>query len=298
MRAALYLRLSREDGENAESESIAAQRLFLTDYCEKEGFSVWEVYVDDGFSGTNFERPSFLRMMRDAQERRFDTIITKDMSRLGRDYIGTGEYIERIFPSMGIRYIAVSDGVDTEKSDGAYDLIPFRAVLNDLYARDVSRKVRVSLTARRRAGLFIGSSAPYGYRKDPEQKGKLIPDERCADTVRRIYRDFLAGKSMRSIAKSLTEEGVLSPSAMKDIASQKGCAWNGAMIGRILQNPTYRGDLTQGFVRAVSYKVKKRTKIPREGRITVTGTHEPLVDGETFFAVQNKIAERKKRKQG
>lgn len=292
-RAALYLRLSRDDGEKSESESIAAQRMFLVDYCRKEGMTVAEIYADDGWSGTDFNRPSFIRMMREAKEGKFDTVVTKDMSRLGRDYIGTGEYIERIFPTMGIRYIAVADGIDTEKNDGAYECIPFRAVLNDLYARDISKKVRVSLTARRKAGLFIGSTAPYGYQKSTRTKGKLVPNPDCADTVRHIYQAFLAGKSMRKIARELTEEGVPSPSRQKNPAKRN--EWNSVMIARILQNPTYCGNLTQGFVRTVSYKVKKRKTSPLHARITVCNTHEPLVTGEEFSAVQALFSQKREK---
>jgi len=294
MRAALYLRLSRDDGDKNESDSIGAQRMFLTDYCKRENIEVAEIYADDGWSGTDFNRPSFLRMMCDAKEKKFDTIMTKDMSRLGRDYIGTGEYIERIFPTLGIRYIAVSDGIDTERNDGAYECIPFRAVLNDLYARDISKKVRVSLTARRNAGLFIGSSAPYGYRKSTADKGRLIPDEACAETVRRIYRAFLSGKSMRQIARELSESGVASPSEVKN--RERKNAWNSVMVARILKNPTYCGDLTQGFVRTVSYKVKKRTVLPPSQHITVPNTHLPLVTKADFEAVQSIFAEKNVKK--
>lgn len=172
--AALYLRLSQEDGERwGESQSISNQRIFLTQYCQANGFTVAECYIDDGYTGTNFNRPGFQRLLRDIERGKIKTVITKDLSRLGRDYIETGRYVECYFPEKGIRYIAVNDGVDTGKEESAgNDMSAFKAVFNDFYARDVSRKVRSALTAKRRAGEFIGAWAPYGYQKDPKQPGK------------------------------------------------------------------------------------------------------------------------------
>jgi DNA invertase Pin-like site-specific DNA recombinase len=211
------------------------------------------------------------------------------MSRLGRDYILTGEYIEKIFPANGIRYIAVNDGIDTMCDAYGNDMIPFRAVFNDMYAKDISKKVRCALDTKRRAGSFIGSSAPYGYIKDKNDTSKLVPDEKTKDVVLRIYKEFLDGRSMLSIAKGLTFDGIDTPSSRKNDNRRKSKAWNSVMIKRILTNPTYKGDITQGFVKKINYKTNKRKIIPSENRITVEGTHNAIVDEKTFFEVLKKI---------
>jgi len=281
-RAAIYLRLSRDDKTTGESESISGQRMYLEEFCRKNGFDIVAEYIDDGFSGTSFQRPDFIRMLDDAKKGLFCTIITKDMSRLGRDYIATGEYIERYFPENGLRYIAANDGVDTAKDSGGNEMIAFRAVFNDMYAKDISKKVRAALDAKRNAGKFIGSLAPYGYKKSENDKGKLVPDEKTKDVVDRIFCEFVGGKSMLSIAKSLTSDGVLTPSAYK-FGREKGSAvWNSVMIKRILSNPTYVGDLTQGFVKKISYKSKKRTKTDASSRFVAPFSHKGLVSREIF----------------
>ena len=288
-KAALYLRLSRDDGAGGESDSILSQKLFLTDYCRKYGFEIAEIYIDDGYTGTNFERPEFKRMVNDALKGNFKVILTKDMSRLGRDYIATGEYIERFFPVNGIRYIAVNDGIDTERDGYGNDMIPFRAVFNDLYAKDISRKVRTALDSKRAAGKFIGSSAPYGYKKSEEDKNLLIPDERCAGVVRRIFLEFVSGKSMLAIACGLTADGIKTPSRMKSDNRQKSDKWNSVMIKRILANPTYKGDLTQGFVTKINYKTDRRRKCRPEQYYKVCGTHAPLVESELILKAEKRM---------
>ena len=284
-KAAIYLRLSRDDKRAGESESISGQRIYLEKYCFENGFDIVAQYVDDGFSGTNFERPDFIRMLDDAKKGLFHVIITKDMSRLGRDYIATGEYIERYFPENGLRYIAVNDGVDTEKDEGGNDMIAFRAAFNDMYARDISKKVRAALDARRSSGKFIGSYAPYGYKKSENDNGKLVPDEKTKDIVGRIFCEFASGKSMLSIARSLTFDGVPTPSAYKFGEKKGSRAWNSVMIKRILSNPTYVGDLTQGFVKKVSYKSKKRARTDGGFRFVSPFSHEGVVSREIFEKV-------------
>ena len=286
---AIYLRLSKDDGIKLESDSIASQRMFLENYCTTNGFLKVAEYADDGYSGTNFKRPGFENMIKDALLKKFDCIITKDMSRLGRDYIETGEFIEKFFPENGIRYIAVNDGVDTMSDSGGNDMIPFRAVFNDMYAKDISRKVRCALDARRKAGKFIGSSAPYGYAKDKDDPSKLVPDLKTKYTVVRIYREFLEGKSMLSIAKRLTTDGIATPSASKNDNRRKSSEWNSVMIKRILTNPTYKGDITQGFEKKINYKTEKRKKSGKNDLITVCGTHEAIIDEKTFFEVNKRF---------
>ena len=286
--AALYLRLSQEDGERwGESQSISNQRIFLTQYCQANGFTVAECYIDDGYTGTNFNRPGFQRLLRDIERGKIKTVITKDLSRLGRDYIETGRYVECYFPEKGIRYIAVNDGVDTGKEESAgNDMSAFKAVFNDFYARDVSRKVRSALTAKRRAGKFIGAWAPYGYQKDPKQPGKLVPDPESAGVVRRIYRDFLKGESVRGIAEGLTEDKIPTPMEKRSGGLKAQRRWNESTIRRILTCETYAGNLTQNQSKTISYKVKKRIPVPKKEWIVVSNTHEPLITKEEFQMAQ------------
>ena len=293
-KAALYLRLSKDDGTNTDSDSILNQRSFLYSFCEKEGITVFSEYTDDGFSGLDFERPGFKNMMVDAFDKKFNIIITKDMSRLGRDYIKVGEYIEKIFPLNGIRYIAVNDGVDTAQDSGINDMIPLRAVFNDMYAKDISKKVKTALNIKRLSGSFIGSSAPFGYIKDEKNKGKLLPDARCDFVVKRIYEEFVSGKSMLCIAKTLTSERIPTPSQMKSDNRHKTDKWNSVMIKRILTNPTYMGNLTQGFFVKVNYKTKKRVK--RESLFIVKNTHMAIVSDEMFDKVSQILKKREKNK--
>lgn len=289
MAAALYLRLSREDGDRNESESIAAQRLLLSDYCRTNAIDIYEVYIDDGYSGLHFDRPAFIRMLDDARQKCFDTIVTKDLSRLGRDYIQTGEYVEKIFPLLGVRYIAIGDGIDTAENGGINDFFPFQAVFNDMYAKDISKKVRASLTARRKAGMFIGSGAPYGYKKSESSHSVLEPNPPYDEVVRRIYDEYAAGNSMRAIARNLTRDKIATPSCVKSENGGGSKAWNDTMLRRILTNPTYCGDLTQRFVTTLNYKVKKRRVLPAGERITVPDTHEPLVSRALFETVRGRI---------
>ena len=183
-RAALYLRLSRDDGAG-ESASIDSQRKLLLQYAKKNGFSVFDEYVDDGWSGTNFDRPAFLRMIAHIEAGLIQTVITKDLSRLGRDYITAGQYTELYFPKKGVRFIAVNDGYDS--ADPRMDLAPFQNVINELYARDISKKIRSAFAARMENGEFIGAFAPFGYRKDPEDRHHLLVDDWAGAVVQSIF---------------------------------------------------------------------------------------------------------------
>ena len=190
-RVGLYLRLSRDDGaDSQESMSIGNQRAFLLRYAEECGWSAVEIYIDDGYTGTNFQRPDFQRMIEDIEQKKIDTVLTKDLSRLGRDQIGTLYYLQVYFPSKGVRYIAVSEGIDTSLGGGSITT-PFLAAANDFYTADISRKVRAALDIRKQNGLFIGAAAPLGYQKDPESKGHLLPDLQTAWIVRKIFQDYL-----------------------------------------------------------------------------------------------------------
>jgi len=244
--AALYMRLSKDDGQSYDSSSIETQRLMLTKYVQDYGFKVYSEYVDDGYTGLNFDRPDFQRMLKDIEAGKVNLVITKDLSRFGRDYIKTGDFIENYFAERNVRYIAVYDGVDTARPDSS-DSMPYRNISNNQYARDISRKVKYAKRQRASHGMFINPQAPYGYRKHPENKNKLIIDEEAAEVVKEIFRLALEGKGRYAIAKILTEKGTLIPSARKTAQGLKGFAhfskgkkenfntvWKFGTVGQIL----------------------------------------------------------------
>lgn len=276
-RAGLYLRLSKEDRErNTVSESIENQRSYLLQAAEDRGLLVKKIYEDDGYSGTNFDRPAFLRMLQDIEAGTIDTVLVKDLSRLGRDYILTGHYIERYFPEHGVRFIAVNDGVDTSDSLYGNEMTPFMAVVNDLYAKDISKKVRTALTVKKKQGRFIGAKAPYGYIKSKEDHNQLLPDPKRADTVRLIFSLAAERHSLTAISEELYRRKI--PPPMGDGEKR----WSTATLKNILMNPTYVGHLTQNKSKKVNYKLKKKQALPREQWIVVEDTHEALVS-ETLF---------------
>ncbi len=301
---ALYLRLSRDDGTLTDSESILNQKSFLLEYAKANSLNVVEIFSDDGYSGLSFDRPEFNRMIKLIEEKKINTVITKDLSRLGRDYIEVGNYIDKYFPMHGVRYIAVNDSIDTEASSSANDMTPFRAVFNDMYAKDISKKVRTALTTKKVNGKFIGSQPPYGYKKDPNDKNHLIIDEETAIIVRWIYKEFLSGGTILGIAHKLSLDKIPTPSGQKNLtATQKNFKgiWNDAIIRRILTNPTYAGHLTQNTTRKISYKIDKKVRLPQNEWIVIKNTHEPIVSQEDFDAAAEILSKRnyhKKKRSG
>lgn len=286
MGTALYLRLSREDGERQiESQSIANQRAYLLRYAQEHGFTVTGIFVDDGWSGTSFERPAFQRMVQEIEAGRIGTVITKDLSRLGRDYIQTGHFLERYFPEHGVRYIAVNDRIDTGEQEGN-DLAPFLSVVNDMYARDISKKVRAALSIRKETGQFIGSVPPFGYRKDPQQRGKLRIDAQTAPVVRLIYRAYLRTGQITQVVRALNARQIPPPSKKK---KEPSAGWNDVTVRRILSNPTYAGHLTQNRTRKISHKVGKKVSLPPEEWVTVPDTHAPIIPQDMFDQVQDML---------
>ncbi len=291
---AIYCRLSREDEGVLQSESITNQREFLVRYVREQGWQLYDTYVDDGFSGTTFDRPDFKRLLQDIEAGRVNLVITKDLSRLGRDYINTGHYLEKYFPEKRVRYIAVNDGIDTFVDKAGNDITPFRAVINDLYARDISVKVRAALDTKRMEGKFIGAFPPYGYRKDPLDKNKLIIDEETAPIVKRIFHMYINGWGYSKIAHRLNEEEITTPTEYKNRlrggrGKMKTSLWNHCTVKVILQNPTYIGNLRQRINKKINYKTNKFTRIPREGWIIVENTHEPIVNPKIFHEANEKI---------
>ena len=297
-KAGIYLRLSREDGDKFESDSIKNQRQLINDFLrDNPKLRFFKEYADDGYSGTNFDRPAFQRLLTDAKNKRFDCIILKDLSRLGRNYIETGKYLEKIFPSMGIRVIALNDNYDSNDrfSDENQFIVPFKNLINDAYCRDISMKIRSHFDIKRKSGQFIGNFATYGYLKDPEDKNRLIIDEYAATIVTMIFDLKLSGMSIGNIGKKLEEMKVEPPYDYKrrcglkynsGFKSHGSLKWPPESIKRILTNEMYTGKMVQGKQRKINYKVKKSVPIPKEDWIRVPDTHDAIISVEKFDAVQ------------
>lgn len=288
----MYIRLSREDEEKEiESESISNQRSFILDFLKENNYTLYDEYVDDGYSGTNFNRPAFKRLITDIEQGKINMVVTKDMSRLGRDYIGFGDYVEKWFPEHNVRYIAITDNVDTFVDCIGNDSVPFKAIMNDMYSKDISKKIKASITTKKKNGQFLGTYAPYGYTKDPNDKHKLIIDPVASQVVKRIYKMFLEGNSILTIAHTLTTEKIPRPSVYKGMKDKDNIKthdiWDETSVLVILKNPNYTGNLSQGKYKKVNYKSKKLVKVPKDQWIVAYNTHEPIIDIKTFEAVQS-----------
>jgi len=295
--AALYIRLSKEDESEGPSQSVQNQESLLREFVQQHQLSVYDTYVDDGFSGTNFDRPDFQRMITDIEAKKVNMVITKDLSRLGRDYIMTGHYMERYFPEHRVRYISLLDGIDTGVDSTANDITPFRAIMNDMYAKDISKKIKSVKRDKQRKGQFIGGKPVYGYKMHPTEKNKIVIDEEVAPVVRRIFALALSGMSCRKIATMLNEEGVPTPAAycgwkVGNPGPYTGL-WSSERISETLKNETYIGNMVQGRSVKISYKSKKCLKQDPANWVVVEGTHEPLVDAETFHKVQMLVNSRR-----
>lgn len=297
-RVGLYIRLSREDGDKEESSSVTNQREMLKRYVsEQENFFIVKEYVDDGYTGTNFDRPGFKQMIEDIEAGIIDTVITKDLSRLGRERLGVGHYTEIYFPEHNVRYIALLDNIDTYIDSGMNDMAPFKGVINDMYVRDISKKIRSSLIERKKAGNFLGVTAPYGYQKDPNNKFHLIINEKEAEVVKRVFRLYLEGNGLTRIAQILTKDGIPVPGESRDIGKTRRTAlyssWKQTTIRRILDNRVYLGELVQFKRRKINYKSKRRINVPEEERYICKGTHEAIIDEEDFNTIQNILKKNK-----
>ncbi len=295
--AALYIRLSKEDESEGPSQSVQNQESLLREFVQQHRLSVHDTYIDDGWSGTNFDRPSFQRMIADIEAKKVNMVITKDLSRLGRDYIMTGHYMERYFPEHRVRYISLLDGIDTGVDSTANDITPFRAIMNDMYAKDISKKIKSVKRDKQRKGQFIGGKPVYGYKMHPTEKNKIVIDEEAAPIVRRIFALALSGMSCRNIAALLNQEGVPTPATYANLPVAKPGPytglWSSERISDMLQNETYIGNMVQGRSVKISYKSKKCLKQDPANWVVVEGTHEPLVDRETFQKVRMLVNSRK-----
>ena len=292
---ALYCRLSRDDEFSGDSVSIQTQKTMLTQYAKEQGFSNCEFFVDDGYSGTNYNRPDFQRMLGLVEDGRVAVICVKDLSRLGRDYLQTGYYTEVIFPEHDTRFIAINDNVDTAKGDNEF--APFKNIINEWYAKDCSRKVRSAFRTKALNGEYTGGYPAYGYRKDSEDRHRLIPDEH-APIVQRMFQMALEGTTCFHIAKTLESEEIPTPRAYlmdafgKYHANERvkhPYAWAKTTVHQILSNPIYLGKLVSQRYKTKSFKDKRIVPRPEDEWITVENTHEPLVDQETFDTVQRRI---------
>lgn len=297
-----YVRLSHEDGDREESNSVTGQKELIRDYFRRHTeLMECGMRVDDGFSGSSFERPAFQEMMADVKAGKINCIVVKDLSRFGRNYLDAGEYIERIFPFLGVRFIAINDNYDSLQGSRESDalVIPFKNLINEAYCRDISVKIRSQLAIKRKRGAFTGSFAVYGYLKDPENKNHLIVDEFAADVVRDIFRWKLEGISAGDIADRLNQDGILSPMDYKKSQGLRFAtpfrvkarsAWNTTTVLRILKNSVYTGVLEQGKNTTPSYKVKRRVARPRSEWDIVEGTHEAVIDRHDFEIIQKILA--------
>lgn len=291
--AAIYLRLSAADGLDAESDSIQNQRAFLQGWAQGHGFAIADEFVDDGHTGTDFDRPGFQALTAHLLDGSVRCVITKDLSRLGRNYAETGRYLEEVFPRLGVRFIAVNDQYDSAQNTmAAQQMAVFKNVFNDFYAADASAKVRASLNILKRQGKFLANRPPYGYRIDPADSYHLLPDEETAPVVRQIFRRFLGGASRTAIARQLNQAQIPPPAIqkqMRDKSRRFSGLWNAEGIRRILSHPVYRGDMAQQFTRTVSYKVHERRRVEPQDWIIVPATHTPIVSREDFALAQQML---------
>lgn len=305
--AALYLRLSRDDTDidgicKTESNSIRSQRELLGAYVRgHEDIQIFDTYIDDGYSGADFDRPEFKRMMEDIRSRNVNCVIVKDLSRFGRDYIEAGRLIQKTFPAFCVRFIAVTDHYDSLSADEAEQglLLPIKNFVNDSYCRDISIKVRAHQQVKRLEGKCIAAFAVYGYRKAPDDKNRLVIDEPAADVVRKIFAWKIAGLSLGAIAERLNDRGILSPMEYKKTQGMRyvsgferdGMAkWAAVSVKRILTNRVYIGYMEQGKQEKLSYKMKKRRIRPEAEWIQVKDTHEAVISKSDFWLVQSLLA--------
>ena len=293
---ALYLRLSRDDELQGESGSIQTQRMMFRQYAAEHGLTVVDEYIDDGWSGTNFDRPSFQRMIDDIEDGKINCVVTKDLSRLGRNYILTGQYTEIYFPSKGVRYIAINDNVDT--LNGESELAPFLNILNEMHARQTSKKVKAAMRTRFANGAHYGAYAPLGYIKDPDKTGHLLVDTETRWIIEKIFDLAVHGRGAASITRILVEAKVPTPGWLNfqrygtfaniyaGAPEEKAYAWTIAQVKSILKEETYIGHSVHNKQSNISFKNKKKVRKPKEEWYRVENTHEAIISEDVFRQVQ------------
>lgn len=302
--AAMYLRLSKDDEDRgsfnkSESNSIGNQRELIKSFLrEQPDIELYDIYVDDGFSGSNFDRPEFKRMIGDIEAGRVNCVVVKDLSRFGRDYIESGRYIQKTFPALGVRFIALTDHFDSISADTGESsiVLPVKNFINDSYCRDISTKVKSQLAVKYKNGECIAAFAAYGYRKSDTDKNRLVIDEYAAENVRRIFAWKIEGLALSAIAEKLNSLGILSPKEYKKsmglsyhggFSGTGRSGWGSTTIKRILTNEVYLGHMVQGKTEKVNYKVKKHTAKPEREWVKVENTHEAIVSADDFAVVQH-----------
>ena len=294
-----YLRLSTEDGDKEVSDSIVSQRSIIENKINELGneFELVDFYIDDGYTGLNTNRPSFQRMLQDIENGKINTIITKDLSRLSRNSFEANYYIELYFLERNVRYISILDNVDTYIKNSNNDMIQFKTLINDWYSKDISRKVKSGVWARKEKGLYLSSRAPYGYNKSKTNKNQLVINQEQAAIVRLIFEKFDSGETQKNIADFLKENKTLAPSSYNDkgILRKNVYNWDSA-VSKILKNKVYLGHTEYGKRINLSYKSEKVKYIPRDEWKIVKNTHEPIIDEELFERVQRKLNLKKKTK--
>lgn len=291
--AGIYLRLSRDDERAGESLSIENQKILVTKYVKEKGWEIKDVYVDDGYSGTNFDRPGVKRLLDDAKEGEINTIVVKDLSRFGRNYILVGQYIDYVFPSFGIRFIAIEDRIDTASKDtSAMDMMPIMNVFNEWHSANTSKKIRAVKYSCAQAGKYLASKAPYGYVRKDDKNHTPIIDEEAAQVVRRIFERRGKGESAYRIALDLQADGISSPAVYaerkfgKKVTGEGHNFWSPAAVRGILAQQLYVGDLVQQRVKHISYKNKKVVKVPKEEQVIIPNNHEPIISRELWNKVK------------
>ena len=304
-KAAIYVRLSKEDRDKAnktdESESIINQQIMLLSHCERQGWSVYKIYNDEDFSGSDRDRPEFNRMIKDAQEHKFDIVLCKTQSRFARDMEVVEKYINTLFPIWGIRFVGLVDNADSDNKSNRKSR-QINSMVDQWMLEDLSENIKATLASKRKQGLWVGAFAPFGYIKDPQNKNHLIIDEDAAEIVRYIFKLYLDGYGITTLARKLNEAGIPNPAAYKQSKGQSfqcshsDCShlWAHYSVQRILKNELYIGNTVQGQAENVSYKSKKKRQKPREEWDIVPDTHEAVIDKETFYKVQETLSKRRR----
>ena len=297
----VYCRLSRDDETKSESASISTQKAMITKYAQENEWEIIDYYIDDGASGLTFQRPEFIRMISDIDRKRINIVITKDLSRLGRDYILTGHYVEVYFPSKDVRYIAINDGIDTISDDN--DMTPFKAVINEMYAKDISKKIRSALKTKAQQGYFLGTYAPYGFKQDPDNCHKLLVDDESAQVVRRVFRMYLQGSSIGGIVRALDDDKIdtpmqrgmkLNPERFKAEKWYGNKQWRRCTVRSILSSVACLGHMVNCRQRTRSFKCKELIRNDKSDWIIVENTHEAIISQEEYDEVQRMLETNRK----
>lgn len=291
----LYIRLSKEDIDKYRDVSLSVENqiMALENYVKENKYELYNKYIDDGYTGTNFNRPGFKRMIEDIEQGKINMVVTKDLSRLGRDYIETGEYIEKYFPMKKVRYVALLDGIDTMLDSSNNDIAPFKAVINDMYSRDNSKKIRTALKTMQMKGKWVGGCTPLGYMSDPNDKNHLIINEDEAYIVRKIFSLAHSGMTYCQITDYLISNKIPTASMLRNKSNNSYMAssgiWSTKTVRNILENRLYVGDLVQNKKSRISYKIRKMVDVPKDRWIIIENTHAPIIDKYVFNEVQEML---------